>query len=160
MAVAFDTPSAMTYSEHGRSATRSAGREEAEIITLVQPEGATGHLPSSWFEEAEFRIQVAYSLDHNWDDEGALPVRRLAAQNALRLAHELSAQGISRPFVGASQGGGIEFEWSGERTQLIIEVTTSEYLVTVRDRDTQEYWEGTHLQVRDQLRRALDSLTV
>jgi hypothetical protein len=131
-------------------------------VLVSMPQWPTHRIADSglrtWLEEVQYRIKEAFLLSDDWDHEGAVAVSREAAIAADNLAQSLDAQHVGRPFVSATQDGGIGFEWTGGQWEVFIDVLAAGLEVTVRDSATGGYWEGDPEAFEAEFSRALSSL--
>lgn len=112
----------------------------------------------SWIDDVRFRIRESMKLESNWDREGAEAVSIQAARRATETATVLHERGtISKPFVCATQEGGIAFEWLGDTFDVILTFTEDDETASVRHRVTGAFSEGRLAEIRPELLRAIES---
>lgn len=100
-----------------------------------------------WNDYGSARLQTITEYEDNWDMEGAIPVTADALDMAGTLVQTLDYLNVPRPFICASQDGGVEFEWSGGTTEVNIHITRNVVEFMLRNPTTGQCWEGMALDV-------------
>lgn len=85
-----------------------------------------------WFRNVQTEIAELTKLPDDWDSYGSVAIKQDVANEALKALSHLSRLGMSIPEVFAVPGGGIQFEWSGNSSEMELEIRpnhTIEFLI-------------------------------
>lgn len=96
---------------------------------------------NSWIRETQNILQELKQLPENWNSYGSPKVTSEALNRSQELIRIFALSGMSKPQIFPVSGGGIQFEWQGDKGELEIEILPNGdilYLIVDENEDTDE----------------------